>query len=119
MMNHKISNLGIVEHRSKPPLRWFANICGNISGWAIMPIAILDEQNNFGFKYKLYSFIWRITWPIYDKFGTFYKWDFDMSGDGWNDYDSEGIPYWEKWENWDYEDEETGDAFRLIKNGIE
>jgi hypothetical protein len=43
-----------------------------------------------------------------------------MSGDGWNDYDEDGVPYWENPDFinafvWDYEDQETGDAFRLIK----
>lgn len=23
--------------------------------------------------------------------------DIDMSGEEWNDYDKDGIPYWEKW----------------------
>lgn len=107
-------------NNSRPPLRWIANLCGEISGWAIMRISYYDELENFNWKYKIHSFIWKITWPIYFKFGSFYEWDFDMSGDGWNDYDEEGTPYWEKPDFinafiWDYEDEETGDAFRLIR----
>ena len=49
-----------------------------------------------------------------------YAWDFDLSGDGWNDYDENGVPYWEKtgavdpdYFGWDYEDD-NGDAFRVI-----
>ena len=48
-----------------------------------------------------------------------------MSGKNWDDYDENGIPYWEKTGtidpdytqpfNWDYEDNETGDAFRVIE----
>jgi hypothetical protein len=114
----------IVEHKSKPPLRWFANMCGSIAGWAIMRISYHDELENFGWRYKLHSFIWKITWPVYYKFGTFYVFDFDMSGDGWNDYDSEGVPYWEKtgfvdpdYERpWDYIDD-NGDAFRVVRRG--
>lgn len=107
-------------NKSRPPLRWIANMCGSISGWAIMRISYYDELEDFNWKYKLHSFIWKITWPVYFKFGTFYEWNFDMSGDGWNDYDSDGVPYWEKQEFidayvWDYEDQETGDAFRLIE----
>lgn len=104
------------------PLRWFANMCGEISGWAIVRLSFLDEHNHYGFRYKLYGYLWDITWPVYRKFGTFYEFDFDMSGDGWNDYDEDGIPYWEKTgvvdpdyeKPWDFMDEETGDAFRII-----
>ena len=98
------------------PLRWFANMCGEIAGWAIMRAAYLDEEQDFGLKYSLYGKIYSMTWPTYMKFGSFYEFDFDMSGDGWNDYDSDGVPYWEKYNlDWDYEDYETGDAFRLIR----
>jgi hypothetical protein len=114
----------IVEHKSKPPLRWLANMCGDIAGWAIMHISYHDELEDFGWRYKLHSTIWKITWPVYYKFGTFYEFSFDMSGDGWNDYDSEGVPYWEKTgfvdpdyeQPWDYVDE-NGDAFRVVIRG--
>jgi len=97
------------------PLRWFANMCGSIAGWAIMRISYQDELEDFNWRYKLHSTIWKITWPTYYRFGTMYEWDFDMSGDGWNDYDSDGVPYWEKYDlDWDFVDEETGDAFRTI-----
>lgn len=107
------------------PLRWFANMCGSIAGWAIMHISYHDELEDFGWRYKLHSFIWKITWPVYYRFGTMYEFSFDMNGDGWNDYDEEGVPYWEKTgcvdpdycehrSTWDYEDD-NGDAFRMIK----
>jgi hypothetical protein len=107
-------------NKSKPPLRWFANFCGDIAGWAILRISYQDELENFGWRYKVYSTIWKITWPVYYRFGTVYEFSFDMSGDGWNDYDEDGVPYWENPDFinafvWDYEDQETGDAFRLIK----
>jgi len=40
--------------------------------------------------------------------------DMDLSGDGWNDYDENGHPYW-LYTEWQ-EDPETGDAWRLVKN---
>ena len=104
------------------PLRWLANACGDISGWAIMHVSYLDEEENFGWRYKAYAFIWKITWPVYWRFGTFYEWSFDMSGDEWNDYDENGVPYWEKAgfvdpdyeQPWDFVDDD-GDAFRIIR----
>jgi hypothetical protein len=108
MNNVKVNNTKII------PLRWFANLCGSISSWAILKAAYLDEDQDYGFRYTMYSKIYFLTWTPYLKWGTFYHWDFDMSGDGWNDYDENGVPYWDKWIDWDFEDEETGDAFRLI-----
>jgi hypothetical protein len=104
------------------PLRWFANMCGDIAGWAILRISYQDELEDFGWRYKFHAFVWKITWPVYYKFGTFYEFSFDMSGDGWNDYDENGVPYWEKTgfvdpdyeQPWDFIDGD-GDAFRIIR----
>jgi hypothetical protein len=108
------------------PLRWIANMCGSIAGWAILKASNLDEDGIYGIKYDIYSNIYKFTWPIYYKFGTMYSLDLDslkndMSGAGWDDYDENGIPYWERtgtidpfYDVWDFEDEETGDAFRTI-----
>ncbi len=111
----------ILEHKSRPPLRWIANIAGTIGGWAILKIAIYDEDENFNFRYKVFSIIYDIFMPTYIKYGSFYKWDIDMSGSEWDDYDDNGVPYWEKlgvvdpeYNSWDYEDS-NGDAFRIIK----
>lgn len=96
------------------PLRWFANLCGHVACRVILPISNMDEDGNYGVKYKLYGFIYKITWPPYSKFGTFYVWTGDLGGAGWDDYDENGHPYWLFYE-WQ-EDPETGDAWRLIKN---
>ena len=58
---------------SRPPLRWVANLAGEISGWAIWNVAILDEDENFGLKYNIYSKIFSIFNPLYSKYGTYYK----------------------------------------------
>ena len=100
---------------SKPPLRWIANWAGSIAGSAIMRVSYAEEyEKNYGIRYKFNGWLWDTLWPIYSKYGTFYKLDMDMSGAGWDDYDADGIPYWEKWEEWDFVDEETDDAFRII-----
>lgn len=59
--------------KSRPPLRWIANLAGEISGWAIWNAAMLDEDEDFGFRYKVYSKIFAISNPLYSKYGTFYK----------------------------------------------
>ena len=105
----------IVEHKSKPPLRWIANWAGSRASAAVMRSAWLQEDGvEDGFKQFINERIYMYLWPIYHKYGTFYKLDMDLSGPEWDDYDSDGIPYWGEW---DFEDPETGDAFRVINFG--
>jgi len=83
---------------------------------SLLTISYLEDDGiESGFRYKLNCEIWDNLWPIYDKYGTSYKLNWDLSGPEWDDYDEDGVPYWEKWDLWDYEDEETGDAFRIIE----
>lgn len=104
----------IAEHKSKPPLRWIANLAGSIASKGILELSYMEDVGYKGWEYKYYGFLWDKFWPIYQKYGTTYRLDMDLSGKGWDDYDEDGVPYWEKWDIWDYEDEETGDAFRVI-----
>jgi len=90
------------------PLRWLANICGDISGWAIMRISYQDELEDFGWRYKLHSFIWKMTWPVYYRFGTMYAWDF-TEDNYWEETGTVDPDYY----GWDFEDN-NGDAFRVI-----
>lgn len=113
----------IKVNQSRPPLRWIANLAGEISGWAILKAAYMDEDGKYGWKYEFYSRTFRLFNPISMKYGTHYKIDMDMSGRGWDDYDENGVPYWERtglvdpdYNPWDFEDS-NGDAFRIIKGG--
>ena len=114
-----------VVHKSKPPLRWIANWAGSRASKSLLSISYMEDDGvTSGFKYKLNCEIWDNLWPIYEKYGTYYTLDTDMSGPAWDDYDENGIAYWEKtgtvdpeYHHWDYVDEETSDAFRIIKNG--
>jgi hypothetical protein len=115
----------IVEHNSKPPLRWIANWAGSRASAAVMRAAWLDEDGiDRGIRQTINSAIYRLLWPMYRKYGTFYKIDWPMDGQDWEDYDEDGVPYWEKtgtvdpdYYHWDYIDEETGDAFKVINFG--
>lgn len=112
-MPYSLLDNSIAIHKSRPPLRWLANLAGSVASHSILKIAYMEEDGYTGWKYKFNGWLWDAFWPIYHKYGTFYKLDMDMSGKGWDDYDEDGVPYWG---NWDYEDPETGDAFRIIKN---
>jgi hypothetical protein len=105
----------IVEHKSLPPLRWFANFSGSIASRGLLEISYMEDAGYTGWKYKLNCFLWDKFWPLYEKYGTTYRLRMDLSGKGWDDYDEDGVPYWEKYNlDWDYEDPETGDGFRII-----
>lgn len=114
----------IVTHKSRPPLRWVANWAGSIASSGLLDVSYMeDEGMTDTFKYKFNLWKWDTFWSIYQKYGTYYTLDTDMSGKAWDDYDENGIPYWEKtgtvdpdYNPWDFEDD-NGDAFRIIKNG--
>ena len=110
----------IVEHNSRPPLRWIANWAGSIASKNMLKVSYMEEEEDTGFKYKYYLFLWDTFWPLYAKYGTTYRFYNDLSGKDWDDYDENGIPYWEKTgtvdptPNWKYVDPLTNDAFRTI-----
>ena len=122
----------VVEHNSRPPLRWIANWAGSIASSGLLEISYLEDEGKIDtLRYKFHAWKWDMFWPIYSKYGTMYKMDMDLSGEAWDDYDENGIPYWEKtgtvdpfpypevtgtkeWA-WKYVDPWTGDAFRVIK----
>lgn len=113
----------VVEHNSKPPLRWIANWAGSIASSGLLEISYLEDEGKIDtLRYKFHAWKWDMFWPIYSKYGTMYKMDMDLSGEAWDDYDENGIPYWEKtgtidpeYNPWKYVDPWTGDAFRIIK----
>ena len=102
----------IVKHNSNPPLRWIANWAGSIASSSVMRAAWLDEDGiDKGIRHTINSTIYRLLWPMYIKYGTFYHIDMDLSGEAWDDLDAFGKAYWD---DWDYIDNETDDAFRII-----
>ena len=68
--------------RSRPPLRWIANIAGSIASKGLLDVSYMEDNNYTGWRYKVNLFLWDTFWPIYDKYGTFYEVDFgDEDGD--------------------------------------
>lgn len=128
-MSNLLDN-SVVIHNSKPPLRWFANeFCHRVSMW-FFNIG-LKANDRFTYDYESYKFrhflMEKIGWRMhkifdypYTKWGTYYKISpeylkelkEEINRPRWNDYDSDGIPYWYYlWSN----DEQTGDGWRLIR----
>ncbi|CAB5218230.1 hypothetical protein UFOVP204_112 [uncultured Caudovirales phage] len=63
------------------PLRWFANLCNHIGTPHIVRMFDLQDQNIIGgIKWKYHSLIWKLTWAVYNKFGTTHEvldWELD------------------------------------------
>lgn len=61
----------------------------------------MDEKEEYGWRYKAYSLVWKYLNAPYERWGTYYSinmelWKEEMSGKIWDDYDEDGVPYWEK-----------------------
>ena len=104
-----ILDSSVAIHKSRRPLRWFANLAGEIASKGILKVSYMEEDAYTGWKYKVNLFLWDTFWPIYDKWGTFYVWNMDTD------------EYWDSLEfeedHWDFIDKETGDAFKVINYG--
>ena len=86
------------------PLRWIGNACSGIATTSLVKAFDLQEDDNLGYRFKFHSLVWKYFNKPYEKWGTYYTVDLmsfkeDMSGPEWDDYDANGIPYWEKWED--------------------
>jgi hypothetical protein len=92
------------------PLRWIGNLCGEYAGNHLVKAIDLDEEldSNLGFRYKYHAKMWVLLNKPYEWWGTYYTIDMDswkkdldqirkdVSGQNWDDYDEDGVAYWEK-----------------------
>jgi hypothetical protein len=62
--------------KSRPPLRWIANLAGSIASRGLLDISYMEDNDYKGWKYKVNLFLWDKFYPIYNKYGTFYEVDF-------------------------------------------
>jgi hypothetical protein len=87
------------------PLRWIGNFLGGYAGDHLVKAVDLDEDNNLGLRFKYHAKMWKYLNKPYEWWGTYYLVDTsswldqirtDVSGQNWDDYDEDGIAYWEK-----------------------
>ena len=105
------------------PLRWLGNIFGSYAGNHLVKCFNYDEDGKYGFAYKYHAKMWKYLNKPYEQWGTYYTIDMDgwkteldqmkidTADEGWDDYDAFGQAYWD---DWDYIDNETDDAFRVV-----
>ena len=105
-----LSNSKTIQKTKIVPLRWIGNFLGGYAGNHLVKAIDLDESldSNLGFRYKYHAKMWKYLNKPYEWWGTYYqvdidKWkneidqmQIDLSGKEWDDYDEDGIAYWEK-----------------------
>ncbi len=62
-----------VIHKSRPPLRWIANLAGEIAGSGLLDISYMEDEGYTGLRYKFHLWKWNTFYPIYNKYGTVYE----------------------------------------------
>lgn len=62
-----------VIHKSRPPLRWVANLAGEIASSGLLDISYMEDEGYTGWKYKFNLWKWDTFWPLYNKYGTTYQ----------------------------------------------
>ena len=118
----------IPEHRTRIlPLRYLANYVFHPISMFFFKIGLrANDRIEYDYQYRWYnkfleSFGWK-WYKIFDKpyawWGTIYGLDpeyvknLNLEDSSWDDYDENGIPYWDYfWHN----DPETGDGWRLVQ----
>ncbi len=61
----------------------------------------MDEDGDFNWRYTYHAKMWKYLNKPYQWWGTYYELDIeeikkDLDGSGWDDYDENNTPYWEK-----------------------
>jgi hypothetical protein len=104
----------MINHSSKTertkilPLRWIGNFLGEYAGNHLVKCVNMDEDEEYGWRFKYHAKMWRILNKPYELWGTYYMIDMDawreeinqmkidMSDSAWDDYDEFGKAYWDK-----------------------
>ena len=66
------------------PLRWFGNACSDIATRSLLKAFDLDEQGNYGYRFKFHSKVWVTFNKPYTKWGTYYT----INTEGWDSNES-------------------------------
>ena len=54
------------------PLRWIGNLCGEVSASSLVKAFDLDEDGDFGYRFKFHSKVWKYLNKPYTWWGTYY-----------------------------------------------
>jgi hypothetical protein len=54
------------------PLRWIGNLCGEVASNSLVRAFGLQDQYNFGYRFKFHSKVWKYLNKPYELWGTYY-----------------------------------------------
>jgi hypothetical protein len=54
------------------PLRWIGNLCGEISSNHLVEAMYMDENGDYGYRFKFHSKVWKYLNKPYEWWGTYY-----------------------------------------------
>ena len=72
-----LKNSTRVDQTKILPLRWFASLCNSIATRSLIKAFDLDEQENFGYRFKFHCKVWKYLNKPYEKWGTYYTVNLD------------------------------------------
>jgi hypothetical protein len=67
-----LKNSTRVDQTKILPLRWFASLCNTIATRSLVKAFDLDEQENFGYRFKFHCMVWKYLNKPYQKWGTYW-----------------------------------------------
>lgn len=67
-----LSSLQKIEKTKILPLRWFGNFLGSVATKHLLKSVWLDEDNNWGIRFKYHCFMWKHLNKPYQLWGTSY-----------------------------------------------
>jgi hypothetical protein len=75
---HKITK---IEKTKILPLRWIGNLCGEVASTSLVRAFDLDEDGDFGYRFKFHCKVWKYLDKPYQWWGTCYMVDLDYLTD--------------------------------------
>jgi hypothetical protein len=70
------------------PLRWIGNFSGEFAGNHIVKCVNMDEDQEYGWRYKYHAKMYKILNKPYELWGTYYQIDMQAWRDNLNEGDS-------------------------------
>jgi len=65
--SHKIQRTRIL------PLRWISNWLNGVATYHLLKAVYLDEDGNWGWRYKYHAKMWKYLSKPYERYGTYYE----------------------------------------------
>jgi hypothetical protein len=78
-MERRFGKKMIMKHQRTNilPLRIIGNVCGGFAGNHLFKAMCLDEDENYGWRYRYHGKMWVILNKPYTLWGTYYMLDID------------------------------------------